>query len=250
MILIIAFIVSLIPSIALYLWLKNKMKDDEAYKQNCKKALIAGLTDVVPVFLLSSMFAIVFRFVFGLDRETDMIGLFLHKFITLAFVEEAVKTFTGWKLLQKYKSYSWLDVIIYFGIVGVGFGLAEDIPYAIGADIPTMLIRGISIAHGSYAMIIGYFAGKGMVNGDKWLGAAGFAISWFIHGLYDFTLADKVEEITDWIAVIPVSLAILDVVLIVVFILFIRKARRNPLYTTPIQSDPEKEPAETGELMA
>ena len=47
--LILAVVVSFIPELALYRWLKNRVKDDEAYKELCKSALKRGILSVFPI---------------------------------------------------------------------------------------------------------------------------------------------------------------------------------------------------------
>ena len=55
-----------------------------------------------------------------------------------------------------------------------------------------------------------------------------------LHGLYDFSLTEEVETITDASAFIAVTLAVLDQVIIIALIIFICKNKNNPKYTEPL----------------
>ena len=51
-ILIAALIVSLVPAVLLYWWLRNRVKDEDAYKALCDSALKRGILCVFPIILL------------------------------------------------------------------------------------------------------------------------------------------------------------------------------------------------------
>ena len=97
-----------------------------------------------------------------------------------------------------------------------------------------MLIRGISIPHGGYAAIVGYFYGKSVKENNKGYAVLGVLISLLLHGLYDFSLTEEIETITDASGFIAVILAVLDLVIIIALIIFINKNKNNPKYTEPL----------------
>ena len=146
------------------------------------------------------------------------------------------------KLIDKViGSVSWLDLIIFMGIVGIGFGIAENAVYSIGSNPIVMLIRGLSIGHGGYGMMTGYFLGKVMKSGKRDLlhGLLAIVPAWLIHGLYDFGLSNEVLALGDWTAFISMSLAIFEVIVLIGFILFIRKAINDEKYTAPLLANAE-----------
>lgn len=231
---IIGLIVSTIPSVALYIWLKG-LKSDQLYKDSCKKAFINGLIAVFPVILLSATFAFLKNVLFA--NVNPLLYAAVHCFIVLALAEELAKYYMSRKVIDNVlSSISWLDLIIFMGIVGAGFGVAENIPYAIGSGTIAMLIRGLTIGHGVYGMITGYFLGKIMKSGKSsfWQGLLAIVPAWLIHGLYDFGLSKEIEVLGDWTAIISVSLAAAELIMLIVFILFIRKARNDEKYTAPL----------------
>lgn len=230
----VGFIASLIPSVVLFIWFRG-LKSDQTYKECCKNAFINGLIAVFPVMLLSATFAILKNVLFA--NVNPLLYTAFHCFVVLALSEELAKYYMSRKLIDKViGSVSWLDLIIFMGIVGIGFGIAENIVYAIGSNPIVMLIRGLSIAHGGYGMMTGYFLGKVMKSGksDRLHGLLAIVPAWLIHGLYDFGLSNEFLALGDWTAFISVSLAIAEVIVLIGFILFIRKAINDEKYTAPL----------------
>ena len=247
LILVIGFIVSLIPSVALYMWFKGLHQDGE-YKENCKKTFLSGLFAVIPVVALSAAFAILNRLLFsGLPA---LLVAAVYNFIVLALAEELVKYHFGRKTIDRLiGKVSWLDVIVYMGIVGIAFGLAEDIPFAIGASIPMMIIRGVTVSHGVYGMMAGYFLGRIMKGGNR-KGLSALLVPWLYHGLYDFSLSEEFAALGEWTVFVSVGLAIGELILLIVFILFIRKARNDEKYTAPLFPEEAAKEAAVKEAVA
>lgn len=219
-----AFLASLVPSLGIYFWLKKRDTDPE-YQGNCKTALVRGLLSVFPVLLCSLCFSVLG----GLLRlkAWNIYGYHVYyKFIVLAFAEELVKFLTLRKLLKD-KKCSWLDIVIFMTLIGIGFEISEAVPYAIGSSFGQMIVRGVTIMHGAFGFVMGYFYGKSLRFRKKGYAVLGFLIPWLLHGVYDFTLTDEIAELSDWVPVIPVSIAAFSLVLIIWFILFVRKAGKK-----------------------
>ena len=60
MIVIVIFLVSLIPSVFYYFYLRNLKKDNEEYKKNCRNTLFRGLLAGFPVFILDLVLSLGF----------------------------------------------------------------------------------------------------------------------------------------------------------------------------------------------
>ena len=234
MILVLGFLVSLIPSIALFFVLRNIKKEDEEYKKICNTSFIKGVLSVFPVILLSAAFAI-FEAVTHIKDANIVLASLFHKFIVLALAEEIVKFLTAkhvWK--NNPYNYSWLDIIVTGTIVALAFGVAEDIPYAIGAGVGMMIVRGLCSGHITYGFITSYFYGKGLKENNKNLSYLGFIIAWLMHGFYDFGLTPELNEMNEWIGAISVLLAIFEFVFLIFIFFFVYKAKNKEKYTTPI----------------
>ncbi len=222
-----ACIISFIPYIALFLWLRNTRKGDEVYRKICNKTLLRGILCIFPILLLSGICYVALR----LTRLHETIPLLyeaLYTFIVLALAEEIVKYLAFRSVLKKSEyEYSWLDVTILMAIIGIGFGLIESVVYTIGASVPVVLIRGICMPHAGYGFILGYFYGKGAVTGDKKNKWIGFLISWLMHGLYDFSLSEELIAVSEGFMAISLVLAIMDIVLVILLIRYVKKTKKQ-----------------------
>ena len=101
-IIILALVVSLAPALLLYWWLKNRVKDEDAYKKVCSSALKNGALCIFPVVLLSAIFNVIIRLT-GIRDVNPLLYEGLYKFIVLALAEEIVKyrMFTGGRLRKQ-----------------------------------------------------------------------------------------------------------------------------------------------------
>ena len=234
-VIILALLAGCVPSLIVFFWLRNYLnKENALYKKNCDWMLISGFLTTFPVVLFSGCTAVLFN-VLGVRSSHPVLYAALHTFITLALSEELSKYYMFRRKLKKIEGeHSWLDLTVYSTIVGIGFGLLESVVYVLESNPVIMLIRGISIPHGGYAAIVGYFYGKSVKENKKGYAVLGVFISFLMHGLYDFSLSDEIETITDASGFIAVTLAVLDLVIIIALIIFIRKNKNNPKYTGPL----------------
>jgi len=231
---IIACLVSFLPFILIYLWLKKRAKDNKTYCKICDKAFISGLLSVLPILLLSMVSNILLNLT-GIRKTNPLLYQGLYTFIILAFAEELVKFLCFKKILKKNEyAYSWLDMVALMTIVGSGFGLIESVTYAIGASIPVVLVRGICAPHVGYGFIVGYFYGKGLKNRNSGTKMLGFILAWLIHGLYDFSLSSEFIALNDNLIAVALVLAVFDIVLVIMLIRFVKKAGKNEKYLVPL----------------
>ncbi len=226
--LVIVFLISLIPAVILYFWLKNKIKDDPAYKETCRKALIRGLFSTLPVVLTSMVLNIVFALLIK-DHES-LLYIGLYNFFVLAFSEEACKMFMMLHLKKSSYPWSWMETLIFMTIVGIGFELLESIVYGFMTNAMQMLVRGATMMHAVYGMIMGYFWGKAEYTGKKIYCVLSFAVPWILHGAYDFSLKDTVSEINDFLLFLPLILVVINMIVLFRTIRLIRKERSNDKY--------------------
>jgi len=231
----IAFPISMIPMILLFLFVRNKAGTGEEWKRRCKAYLLKGLPTVLLALLFSFIFNLIEAFS-GIRNTNPVLVRLFHAFIVLALAEELSKGYNSLKVLKKEKAggLSWLDFITAFMIVAMAFGVLESIAYAFATNPIQMFVRGITGMHAGYGFITGWFYGKGIRDNSKVLKITGFLISLFLHGLYDWMLDPNVLELTEWIAVAAVSIAFLGFVLFVFMFFFYWKAGRNPKYTEPL----------------
>lgn len=227
------FLVSIIPSIILYKWLKKQI-DDENYKSTCKKSLIKGILSIFPILLTSEILYIFGKIAF-LKVDNELLYQVYYNFIVLAFAEELVKFLFFRKILKTTSyNYSWYSLTIFMVIIGIGFGSIENSLMAIGSNLIMMVIRAISMGHAGYGLIMGWLYGKMLKTKKKIYGVLSFIVPWLLHGLYDFGLTEKLLEINDNFAIISVSLELLSIIFVFLIIRFAHKKKNLPLYTEPL----------------
>lgn len=231
------FILSIVPSVLILIRLKNRKKSDPLYLKNCNSALKRGLLCVFPIIFLSAFLHIarnlLTKFIF--PGTNILVSQAIYTFIVLAFSEELVKYLMFRNLLRKKDNdYSWADVTAFMVIIGTAFGLVEDIPYALGASPAIMLVRGITMGHVGYGFIMGWFYGKHLKTGKRKYSIIAFCLPFLAHGLYDFSLSEELLETNDNLAIIGLSLALLDIVLIILMIRFFKLTRQKDHYLVPL----------------
>ncbi len=230
----IACVVSFLPYLFLFLWLRGLRKNDAAYRELCGKALGRGALCIFPVVLLSGVSYVLLRLT-GIHKTAPLLYQAVYDFVVLAFMEEFAKFRMFRRTVRQADSpVSWLDAAALMTIVGIGFGAAESVEYAIGASIPVVLVRGICMPHAGYGFITGYFWGKGVRTGRPAVRRLGFVISWLVHGLYDLSLSEAFLAVSEDLVFVPLLLALLEIVFVIRLIFFARKARNRDEYTEPL----------------
>lgn len=227
MLLVAAFLASMIPAVIMFIWLRKQKDMPEGFDKTCDKALLRGVLAVFPVVLCSAVLHLL-AVVTGLRHANPFIFQAYYTFIVLAFAEELCK-FLAMRKIVRSGSYSWLSVVIIMVLVGLGFEVIEAIPYAIGAGPGPMFMRGFTLMHAAFGFIMGYFYGKFLRTGNKMYFVTGFIVPWLMHGFYDYCLSDVMLAI-EWPGYAALFLAMLSVVLLIVFVRFVIKAKKNEKY--------------------
>lgn len=220
---ILACIVSFIPSIALFYWFRGLKKEDQVYQNLCNEAMKKGLLSIFPIILVSGGSNLLI-ILLGFHKLHPLLYQMIYNFIVLALAEETVKYLTFQNIVKKNDyPYSWTDAVVLMSTVGTGFGLIESVIFCINSNIPSVLIKGLSIPHAGCGFIIGYFYGKGLKTGkksEKWIG---FIITWLFHGLYDFSLSKEFIAVNENLVLVAITLAVLEVVLLISLIVYVKR---------------------------
>ena len=242
---ILACLVSYIPYVLLYLWLRKRINKNELSQKLCNHTLLQGFLSILFVLPVSAACHILLN-VLKIREINPLLFQFLYTVVVLALAEEAVKYWTFRKVIRKNDyPYSWVDLTVLMSIVGIGFGFLEAVTYSIGSNIPTVLIRGFTLPHAGYGYLIGYYYGKGLKKNKPGLKWVGFLLSWFMHGLYDFSLSTEFLEINENLVFVPFILVAIDVILVFMLIAFVRKSKKKEDYTeTLIEQKAEMPKAE------
>jgi hypothetical protein len=59
-------------------------------------------------------------------------------------------------------------------------------------------------------------------------------MAWVLHGLYDFSLKEEFMAINDNLAIVPLLLALSEIVLVIILTVFMRKASKREECTEPL----------------
>ncbi|MBR2790785.1 MAG: PrsW family intramembrane metalloprotease [Eggerthellaceae bacterium] len=229
----IAFACCLAPSLALFFWVKSLQKGKPGYADTCKKALLNGFLSTVPVVAICLVLSILGSLTGLGDRDT-IPGAIYRCFVMFALAEEGSKFFLFRYTLKKTTcDVSWFDAVAFMVLVGVGFGILENIFYSLEMGLGQAIIRGVTIGHGCYGFIMGYFYGKAIKTGKKWYYVVAFVLPYLLHAFYDFGLSPVLEPYFIF-GFISVTLAALDLVLVIIMVVFFARRHKDQRYTAPL----------------
>lgn len=116
--------------------------------------------------------------------------------LAIGFIEELVK-FVPFALFIRNKRYfnENTDGIIYFALVGLGFGLPENILYTLHYGVSTGVGRLVitPLFHAAITGVVGYFFVRYKLGkGSLWKVAAALLGAVVLHGIYDFGLTSSI----------------------------------------------------------
>ncbi len=236
-----ALLVSYIVPLAMYFFLLgNHAKEDAMYRRDCRSLFIRGLLLGFPVFFFSLLTRIVFNLT-GLRNTAPIFQSIFYAFVTLAFSEELMKYLAARKTIKENVDFiSFLDVVTFACIPGIGFEILEAAFYVLTTNVPQILVRGITNMHCAFALIVGFIIATGYKKGYKWAPFLAVFVSTLIHGSYDLFLD---ELLTDKWGGISLAIAVLCIVINIYTVFAMRKQRKDPYFTAPL-FPPEVQKAE------
>lgn len=183
--------IALAPGIAICLYIFYKDLYNREPTLNLFVSFMLGCLAILP--------AIWFEKTFSYTIDGSLSGVAIFSYAIVAFSEEGSK-FLGLRLYSyNQKSFDEpMDGIVYSVMVSMGFATLENVMYVLnfaqeGRGLEVGLQRMfLSVpAHASFAVVMGYFAGKAKFNtGNRSLIIllTGLLIAVFFHGTYDFFL--------------------------------------------------------------
>ncbi|MBR6332430.1 MAG: PrsW family intramembrane metalloprotease [Dehalococcoidales bacterium] len=244
---VIAFIASLVPSIIVYIWLKRTRKDQPGYSACCRQALFGGFLSIIGITLSALILNIIGALISPL--HDNAIPWTIYKtFVLFALTEEFWKYFFFRRTLKKTSyDYSWYDVAAMMTIVGLGFGILESVLYSLSMSPIEAIIRGITLGHGTYGFIMGYYFGKAYYTGKKRYHVIALLVPYLLHALYDFSLSEAVTN-NDIFIFTAFFIAVFDVAIVIRMIIFFAKGKKQEkyleslnLYPPSSAADPQQE---------
>lgn len=134
------------------------------------------------------------------QAATQSLSSLLLVALAIGLIEETVK-FIPFALFIRNKRYfnENTDGIIYFALVGLGFGLPENILYTLHYGVSTGVGRLVitPLFHAAITGIVGYFFVRYKLGGGSvWRVVIALLTAIVIHGLYDFGLTSLITVYT------------------------------------------------------
>ena len=223
----IALVASLIPAVLTYLWIRNRILNEEKQKLNCRSALKKGLLCAVPVVFLSLGLDILLN-VLKFDNIHPLVKETVYNFVVLAFSEELVKRLML-KKLEKQCDYTpgFEETVCYMLIIGLGFEINESILYSFSTNIMQILVRGLLMMHGVFGYIMGRHLAISRKTGSRKQAVLSFLLPWLMHGAYDFSLSEQLMEINDNFVFFPFVLVLINIIIMIRMFIFLKKTEKS-----------------------
>jgi len=160
----------------------------------------------VSVGMLSTVLVLIIRKLLPFitfSLKGNLIDVILGSFITAGLVEEGAKLLLFLPMFKKWSDINEpYDVMLYFGFVGMGFGIYENLGYVFNIASRVLKITGKSALVRSFALkisalrwfpahlfidfIAGYFIAKVLYRKNKTRGILiGYFVAVLLHGFYD-----------------------------------------------------------------
>ncbi len=238
------FSVATIPGLLILFFVYRK---DPVEKEPLKLLLslfALGCISTIPAVILELLGTFI---LFGDERPTSLIGMFLDNFIVIALVEELCKFF--FLRLKTWKSHEFnylFDGIVYAVFVSLGFAVLENIFYVLEFGIETGIARAFTSlpGHTVFAVFMGFFYAhakleqvKGNNGGVKRNLTLAIVVPTIAHGAYDFLASIESD------AAFLLFLALITVMFIYGLYLIFRESKAAVCLFT---SNPVANPVEIG----
>ncbi len=180
---------SIAPGIAisLYIFLKDRFNREPGL--NLLLCFFLGCLSVIPAIIIQLFTAKPFEQFF----TNEIVYTAFFAYIIVALSEEWSKYLALRFYAFRKKSFDEpYDGIVYSVMVGMGFATVENIGYVMQHGISTAILRMfLSVpAHGTFAILMGYFVGKAKFKPEKrvYYNMVGLLLATFFHGTFDFFL--------------------------------------------------------------
>ncbi|MBX9781688.1 MAG: PrsW family intramembrane metalloprotease [Chitinophagaceae bacterium] len=180
---------SIAPGIAISLYIFLKDRYNREPKLKLFVCFLLGCLSVIPAIIIQLLSSKSTNDFFG----EGVVYTAFFAYIVVALSEELSKfVMLRFYAFPKESFDEPYDGIVYSVMVGMGFATVENIGYVYQYGINTALLRMfLSVpAHGTFAVLMGYFAGKAKFVPEKRFYYLLLGVFWatFFHGTFDFFL--------------------------------------------------------------
>jgi RsiW-degrading membrane proteinase PrsW (M82 family) len=172
-----------------------------------RKVLLAGLLSPLVVVPIGAALS---SFLFGIVEKTSIAGIAVDAFLVAALVEESGKMAVVWFTIYKDPEFDEpYDGIVYCVTASLGFAIVENVFYAVGGDLRTVIARALLSVplHALCGVFMGTFMGLSKFNPQKrtQLLTLALLVPVLAHGVYDFFAFIEIPQLS------PIILPLLGV---------------------------------------
>lgn len=201
-------LIAVVPGIGICYFIYRMDRYEKESPAHLYLSFSLGMLITLPVIKLEE-----WTHYFGLDSTEKIWLTLVSSFIIVALSEELIKFLA--LLLYPYRQSFFnepIDGIIYAVTIAMGFATLENVLYAYQYGIETIVLRAFTAvpAHASFAVIMGYFAGKARFDALHRRSLLGSALLFpvIIHGTYDFFI---LQEAYQWLILLAVPVLALAI---------------------------------------
>jgi len=185
---ILLLVLAIVPGIAIsvYIYIRDKHEPEPI-----PLLILSFFYGVLSVFLTLAI-SIPLNKVITL-KEDSFGDQAIHAFVVVALVEELCKFLFIRGILYRNKNFNEpFDGIVYAVMVGMGFATAENLFYVLNTGTSTAILRIFTAvpAHALFAILMGYFLGKGkfVPKNEGLFSFLALFVAILFHGVYDYFL--------------------------------------------------------------
>jgi RsiW-degrading membrane proteinase PrsW (M82 family) len=190
------------PGIAISLFIYSRDRFDREPKRFLVLSFILGMLATIPPLIIQTLAG----YASSHSVLHSVLNYAFYAYVIVALSEEASKF-----LVLRYYAYPKrtfnepFDGIVYGVMIGMGFATIENIEYVERFGFQTGLVRFfLSVpAHGSFAVLMGYYVGLAKSHADKSVSlmVKGLLVPVFFHGSFDFfVFLQKDQRITAYLS--------------------------------------------------
>jgi hypothetical protein len=182
--------------IFIFIWFRPvlKRKKEAGGYVDRKTEVIALIFGLIPATLVLLLCQFALGWVFKLTGISDhrmLVGA-LKAFVMFGAIEELTKYAFARLALKKYETLKKIDIMVIFGLVGMGYEITESMMLG---NVFAGIARGIFVAHIMYQFIMGHFFYESIRAKNQGNDAVArrnrifcFAIPMLIHGFNDYVI--------------------------------------------------------------
>lgn len=178
-------VVAIAPIVFLAWFMYSRDKYEHEPRRLILKTFFAGAVLVVPVIIAELVGTLI------LPPSDNLLTLFLHFLIVVAFVEESSKYVAV--RVSAYGSREFnepMDGLVYGAIAGLGFAAPENLMYVLSRGVALGIIRAVLSVpgHALWGAIIGYYLARQKLQSEHGAGLKGLCFAIVLHTLFDYGL--------------------------------------------------------------